>query len=488
MTHHREAASRRCFPISSLVVPPVAVALAFLAAMTALAVVGRLSGLQIPPATSARYARFRAVPQEAVNTGPPTARDALTLLQLGNAFTDALLHDALVPQIEAAAANASENLQTTRAGDLFRVAARILRLERSHETVDRWWPHIASLMPPADANLDHHLDVLQRVWSDGYADFGLTDGAAADLAAVQIDQPLGPFLEYLARSLGRLANERRAAGDTAAADACDALQAGMLKQWILAPGRAGMRILAAELLAEQLEKQDADADLAALAKDLRAWVATYREGVRQLPVDAVAGLSQTAFDGPAYERLSHRLAVLSWLGSAMIAAAAITLVLLPLWLVSDRRRMPPLAAVCAAGVVGMLISLAAASLWPRVWPNLPIRDFRSDFSSLRTVWIHPLLATAVVWTSAALLTIGLVRRFRTPGIPRARERLATGAAVGVWTWLLLSLVLMTAAAVYVEPARRALDGIQATAWGDEFTACAGPEADSLLGSLRAASP
>jgi len=482
------ASPARRFPRSAVALPLLGIALGALALVVALSVVGRFAPMQIPQRTHPRYRAFTEAPQAALSAGSPAARDAFSLILVADAFTDALRSDARLMSLDSQLVAGGADCQTTRADELYRLATRILRLERSHEPLERWWSHVQPLLPPADANADHHLDALWRVWSAAYADFGLSDGAAAELAAVRIGHPHGPLLQYLSPALGRVADERRARGDVDGAAKCETLRVAVLKAWTLAPGPAGLRLLAADLLAAALEQQprtDADQQI---ARDLRAWRAAYLDAARKLPVDFLSMQSDPAFDADAYRRALRRLAVLSWLSSAMIASAAAALVLLPLWLVSDRQRLPRLAPLSAVAAGCALLSIVAAAAWPSLWPALPLHDFRSDFSSLRYVWVHPLLATGLVWAAVFIGTFVVLRLRRAAPAPRVYERLGACAAAAAWTWLLLSVAVLISAVAFVEPARQAVDAANARARADEVAAIAGPQADALLNSLRAAQP
>jgi MFS family permease len=94
----------------------------------------------------------------------------------------------------------------------------------------------------------------------------------------------------------------------------------------------------------------------------------------------------------AHERLVTRVALTTWLASALLAAGVFALLLAPRWL---RRRDRRRSGFMLRAIVCVLLVTGAGLAWIHWWPDAVREDLRGDFSSLRYWWRHPFLAAGL---------------------------------------------------------------------------------------------
>ncbi|MBU0617102.1 MAG: hypothetical protein KKI02_05250, partial [Planctomycetes bacterium] len=275
---------------------------------------------------------------------PPEAREALALRQASRTLAGAMRGMVTPEELLPTMATAVNALNRSQVGRLQLAAARMWLLEQAGEPIESCWPSLRVFLEGMQhANLEHYQAALTRHWARAYQAAGLGPGTAYGLAEDLVGHEQGPFLQFLVPHLRRVIAERDAAGDTAAATACRSVLHSLLRHWVFEPGPAGLRLLAADLLAESLEA-DAGADQAAetqaIAQSLRRWRSTYHEAARGRPVATLDLHRKPALAPAAHERLVARVGLVTWLGSATLAAAIVALLCGWSWLGNraDERR------------------------------------------------------------------------------------------------------------------------------------------------------
>ncbi len=423
---------------------------------------------------------LQAAFDRANRTMPAEAREGFALRRASATLTDAMTGAAAAEKLLPTMSTAVNALSRSRVGRLQLAAARLWLLEQAGEPIASWWPALrVYLEGMRRANLEHCQAALTRHWAAAYQAAGLGPGTAYGLAEDLVGHPHGPFLQFFVPRLRRVIVEREQAGDIAAATTCRNVLHSLLRQWVLEPGSAGLRLLAADLLADSLEADAGDdvAETQALAQSLRRWRSAYREAARARPMATLDPHRKPALAPAAHERLVARVGLTTWLGSATLAAAIIALLFNWSWL-GDRPAVVHRARL-ALYVIGLSVIVTIGGiLWIHLWPESIHHDLRSDFSSLRYWWRHPFAAAGL--TLALLLAGGLVRRRAPAGGSRYAPRLG---AIAVGTWLVLAAMLWSSAWVG-EHARRDYERALRTAYEDPVAAVLGFDAESALAELR----
>lgn len=409
-------------------------------------------------------------------TMPAEAREGFALRRASATLTDAMTGAVAPEELLPAMSATVGGLSRPRVGRLQLAAARLWLLEQAGQPPERWWPALrVYLEGMRHADLEHCQAALTRHWAAAYQAAGVDPGTAYGLAEDLVGHPHGPFLEFFVPRLRRVIVEREQAGDAGAAAACRSALHGLLRQWVLEPGSAGLRLLAADLLADTLEADAAQNQ--ELAQSLRGWRAAYRLAARARPIATLDPHRKPALAPAAHERLVARVALTTWLGSATLAAAIVALLFGWAWLngphpVMSRTRLV-LYVIGSAAIV-----TAGGILWISLWPESTRHDLRSDFSSLRYWWRHPFGAAGL--TLAVLLVSGLVRRRAPGGGPRYAARVGAAAA---GTCLVLAALLWSSAWAG-ERARREYERALRAAHEDPVAAMLGSDAAGALSELR----
>jgi hypothetical protein len=409
------------------------------------------------------------------------AREALALRRASDTLTGAFTGMVEPEQLQSTVGTAVSALSKSRVGSLQQAAARMWLLERAGEPVENWWPSLrVSFEGMARANLAHYQQALVQHWAGAYEAVGIGPGTAYGLAEDLVGHPHGPFLQFFVERLRRVIHEREAAGDLSAAAACRKLLYRLLKQWAIEPGPAGLRLLAADLLADELETDAGAAtapEMQRIAQDLRAWRSAYRQAARRRPIATLAPHHQPAIAPAAYERLVARVALTTWLGSAALAVGVTALALAWTWLGAGRPVIHGRRVMLYAAIV-VLVVVGAALAWIQLWPDSVREDLRADFSSVRYWWRHPFVAAGLTLT--LVFVAGLLQRAPSGG---KSHFLAHAGAVAAAAWLMLAVVLWSSA-IAGESARRDYERATRAAHADEVAAMIGPDADRLLAGLR----
>ena len=239
---------------------------------------------------------------------------------------------------------------------------------------------------------------------------------------------------------------RRTADDDSA-EMCRLITWRLLRQWTLDPGPAGLRLLAADLLAKDLTRSGTNTTTATpnqLARQLRAWRERYHDN---------ADLSTTIKHGNIpllrphlgpdpepwkYRNLLGALSWLVWTASATCAAALATLVCLP-WCLSATFSMPRrymarifLCLIAATGI--LLIQI----IWNFLAPESLAVDLRR-LGSDELGWPRQSLAAAAV--TLAILCILAVARMDASAPRRASLGRITYAAARIWLTLSIATLI-----------------------------------------------
>lgn len=409
------------------------------------------------------------------------AREAFALRLASSTLTGALTGKVEPGQLQTTIADAVRTLSRSRVGRLQQAAARMWVLEQRGEPIENWWPTLRVFLEGMQrANLRHYQATLVQDWTRAYELVQFGPGTAYSLAEDLVGHRHGPFLQFFTTRLRRVIAERELAGDSAAVGTCRGVLYRLLRQWVLEPGPAGLRLLAAELLAENLN-DDAAAiratDEGALAGDLRAWRAACLEAARRRPIGLLDPHRKPTLAAQADERLLARVALTTWLAAATLTAAVMGIVLAWAWI---RRGGPVVRAggLLMRSLIVACVVLVGGSAWIWLWPDSVRGDLRGDFSRFQYWWRHPFLAAAL--TLALVLAAALLQR-----APEGRESrlVARLGAIAAGTWLMLALTLW-GSAIADEIARRGYERDTRAAYEDSVGAMAGADAEGLLTRLR----
>jgi hypothetical protein len=411
----------------------------------------------------------------------PEVREAWALRQASNALTEALTKRIGPEQLRADVAEATRALSRSQVGRLYQAAVRMWLLEQGGEPLEKWWSAVRPFLQGLDgAHFAHRQEALTRHWARAYESVGVGPGTAYGLAEDVVGHPHGPFLQFFTTHLRRIIDERRQAGDAAGAAICRRVLHGLLKQWVLERGPAGLRLLAADLLSADLEAEassETAADTKRLADELRSWRAAYRQAAQARPLAILDARPGPSVAPTAHERLLRRTVLMTWLASATATAGAVAVVLA--WAGLPRRRLAARGGrlILHAVVVAVLLTVAGL-VWIYGRPDAVRADLRADFSSLRYWWRHPFVAAGL--TLGLLLIAAVLQRRVTDGKSPWLARVGLAAAA---TWLVLAAALW-GSAIAGERARRGYERAARAAREDAIATTIGPRSEQALAALR----
>ncbi len=411
----------------------------------------------------------------------PRALAAYRLQQASKALTAALTGTcdaaALANRLDAALAGPVPS----QLGRLQRAAARLWEVQQAGAPPAQQWPAVRTYLEGIErADFAHFEQDLATSLAAQYRAAGIGPGTACVLAQWAIGSDHGPFLEWFTENLDRLIRERAAAGDAAAAETCRRVRNRLLRQWVLDPGPATLRLLAADLLADSLERDETAPEApSGLRRSLRQWRGRYRSAIARRPLAALAAYRKPALAPRESETLVARAALTVWLAAALVVAALAAVVTAP-GLLRRREGDGDARRAIVTGFVAAGAVLVAGLVWIGARPEQIRADFRADFSALRYWPVSPLLAGGL--TAALLLVASRVTR----GAGKRRAQRLGGVAAGAW---LLLAVALWAAAIASDAARRDYEQATAVACRDPIVAVLGEsEATGLLAPLRAWQP
>ncbi len=462
--------------------------------------------------------------QKAGGDAPLAVQEGLLLAKLANQFTAGRHHPEVVSTWRDETARQLATLRRSQLGRLQQAAMRMLELEQAQRPMDLWWFMLKPFLGGLErASFDHFQAEVLAYTAATLETAGLSPGTAAQLAYGRQRFPHGPFLEYFVRRL-EAAGDQAARQDPSGPESCRLIVQGLLRQWILAPGPAELRVLAARLLAEDLERRgrgpatasatQADQGVPAqsavpsnLAADLRAWVARYRASVqaRPAPVSLLWLETEPLLAPAAHDRLVKWLGLCAWLLLPLGVFTVAGLACGWYWALGAARSWNWRAAFLYGGLVTLAMLVGGT-----VWVNAAYHQLYAEFRGAeRTTvllpheWISAGLALAGLLLAVLLplrrpapaplpvmarkLGLSATSPKASPTGPASRPRLARLAAIAAAAWLLLAVALL-ACAKFAERSRANFEREVAASVQRGDPALADPAADRLLDGLRAWTP
>ncbi len=431
--------------------------------------------------------------EQALRTARPTlagpAREGLVLSAMSSNFVRTLHEPNEIAAVLQASYADAVTLRQTQVGRLLLGALVLRRMEADGTPVEQRWPNLEPYLAGLEhQSFDHFLPEAVDALGNVLARLGLSPGTARQDALNLVAYEHGPFLQYLIPHLQHLAAQTRAAGNEAAADTCEHLARRLLRDWVVAPGPTGLRLLAADLLAGMLvapantvaaPNPPGDPATTEIAQLCRAWREAFRTRAVTLPLPPMPlRLNDEPVAAPASAQLQEHFVLAWWLaaGSAGVAVLAIAAYVLSLTTTNLVKPGWGKIVLAVAPAVGFLI---AGWITCRVAPGL-VHDelLRGSTAHLRTRL--PLVAPVVAGTLAVVGAALLARTVR----PGARWRPSLAFVTGL-TWLALATLLVPAA-LAAERDRRAYDAALAAPLEEQTRAIADPSA--LLAALQAWKP
>ena len=343
------------------------------------------------------------------------------------------------------------------------------------------WPLVEPYLTGLDrVDLAHHLPAALQFWQRVYIACGLGPGTAARVTLLRDGLAHNGALPVIVTQLRALQQSLTDAGQTADAELVRRVRLRLLRQWTLDPAPAGLRLLAADLLAEDLAlAADATGQPAPpLVLALTEWRRAYHAAADARPVSSF-DLARQPTPCPTEERrLVGAVHTLLLLAGILFAAAPIAILTLgPTARHADRTVWWQ--AVCTSGLILVLTILAS-------------RTIDTDYSTARAdlrrplVWTDPASWPVVpqVALAATLIALGggaILLRFT--GRPW-RARLG---AVALCVWLLHAAVALPWA-YHADHRRGQWEQALAAALPDEARALLGPASVHWLEPLRTWEP
>lgn len=410
------------------------------------------------------------------------ALEGWALISNSDAFVEALHHPDRLSEVRDTAERNVELLRHTAFGRVQLAALRMLELERDEVPVERWWPQLEGDVASLEAaDLSHFLPEFLAGESAIYQRYGLDAVNADRLAQHRFTGTHGPLVQYFVGHARRLAAARRAAGDEAGATSCEHLAQRLLRQFVLDSAPAGLRLLAADLLADQL---DAAAAQATLVQKLRAWRQAYHvQTDATAPAPALLDLGDHPPPDDAAQTFARGLAATVWAVAGLPAVGIVALLFAAPWI----RAAPPAHPKWRPWIQGMIATLliivigwAVVSGLPRLVSDDLRRAAAGETEDVGLPRLPILAASVALLLTGTVAGIGQLQRPRKSWFARAGR---SAAAI----WLLLS----AAALIHVGVLRRAQHAFAsrpALSLTEQVRAIADPNADGLLDDLRVWEP
>lgn len=410
----------------------------------------------------------------ALRTATPAARDGWQFREASRIFTataigrrsPARLEDDLLRQVR----DASSGF-----GQVQQAAARLWVLEAGGSQPDAGHAEVAMLLDSAlERGMPHEMQAVTRLWAGVYEHLGLGAASSRAQATFDLGHPHGPMLQYFAPRVRAMAAALDAAGRSEEANAMRGGLLRVLRELVLEPGPVGIRLLAADLLADALvsladsESGQPDArssSARSLAADLRDW----RQAVR----GELAARSSSVLvlgNGPAYVKEAHdgavfRVLLTRFLRPAAIVSGVAAVAFAVFWLRRTARPalrdvLVPTGLAAAIGVVGWL----SGGVWAGGVAGAPHDVFRTPDDA-------GLFAHAYPWVVAA----GVLAALTAVAMPWRRGWSARLGAVGTLVCFAAGLLLAIAA----QSALRSLDGYEQIDADDPLAALGFEDAGAL---------
>ena len=469
----KRPASSRKQPRNILVAVSILIGMLLLGALATTQAIRFQERLPEQKAVSIASAEYRVAFERANRALSTQARDALALKWSSEILTDVLTSDSPPDQWKTRLNRYTGVVRESQVGRLQQVAARLWLAEQADEPIENWWPATRTYLEGLEhANLSHHGRDLVTAWTTAYESLGFGPGTARNLAEREFAHPHGPFLQFIIPRLGQIAAERETAGDAPSAATARGVARRLLKTWVLEPGPPGLRLLAADLLSNEIEHAEKT-----LAANLRDWRAAYVERTRPLPVAFLDVRRNPARAPEQHARLARRVVLVSWLKWSLIVAAALAILSSWWWIrednpASSRARRGLVCAILAA------IVLCCGLAWVHAYPESVRADLRADFSSMYYWPAHPFLAGGL--TLGLVLAAGVLQLRAAGGQSRLVARCG---AIAAGTGLLLS-VLLWGGALAGERARHDYEHATRAAAEELAVTPGGAESERLLDDLR----
>jgi hypothetical protein len=378
---------------------------------------------------------------------------------------------------------------STHASRLLVAAVLMAQAESDGRTPEQRWlaikPYIESgaTAPYAHFSVASHAAMAQL-----YREFLVGDGTAASLADTG-SEAYTTFLQFFIPRLRVIAEQRSAAGDAAGAELCRKTGRRLLREWTLEPGRVGTRLVAADLLARELE---GDPSCAKLVESLRAWRKSYRDSARQRPTPVLAaGGDEPDLCSAEHAALVGSVATSVWLFVATTVAGLAALALswallrgfavLCDWRIFALGGLVAIATTVSAGIVirdgGPAVGDDLRGLMIRVTTPTLAKPKRSD--PFAPVYRAQLPWAAAGWTVAVLAAGGLL------GAALYRRNRLAGAAGALGIGWLLIAVAWTVQSAWGSVRVNRYESALADAYRKGvYAAVAGDSAEALLAPLR----
>ncbi len=415
-------------------------------------------------------------------------REGRILLILSDHVTQALHEPERIPLLLDDARQGMAMLRRSDLGRLHVATLVILQLQDEGAAPKLWWPAVQRYLGGLDnASFDHYMPAYVAAESALYERYGVAAGSAQALVLAGSAGAHGPFLQVFTQQMATVRVALRDAGEVETAAMCRRLVRRLLRAFLLESAPAGLRLIAADLLATEIEAhtEEATAVEHEIAAKCRAWRAAYHGSaagmsVAPMPV-RVTDVPMPTETGGA---LGTRLLLATWLAAAAAAVALFTIATAGVWLlrpeVSGDRIRPGLAVamVSAALILGVgWLLLGIAPGWGHS-EILRINEWGSDRPQARplgTPW-WPIVAAVV---GLGVLLVGRIAVQKVTA-----WRLLVPPA---WLWLALA-VLLLAVTWSTERAREAHDEFLARPLDAHTEAVADPDHAGLLADLRAWKP
>jgi len=423
---------------------------------------------------------LRTAQTKPLRSGSPEVLAAQDLRLLSFSLAKATHDDGELSRLRGVISARVAAIRTPQLGRLQQAALMMLVLERTDTPIATWWTSLEPILRGLDeASFAHHQRELEDAWTRSHENIGLGPATSRRMAQALCGSPHTAFLQVFVPRIQKVIDEREAVGDAKTATMLQRIAFRLLKTWVLEPGPPGVRLLAAELLREQLHDRK-DASENAIASNLETWRESYRESVRRLPADVFAYAGGPVLTPMQHDRLAERLALSTWtLGAALAASIpALALVVVCIWTGrGERLGLGTWATSTFAALTVMLCGL----LWIHLRPESIWHDLRSDGDGIRYWWRHPFIAAAVAL--AALFAGGVVARRRAEG----GTRLTSWAATALLSWCILATSLI-GTGLTAEHARVRYEQADAPRAVDPIKTLGGAQADKLLDGVRAWQP
>lgn len=217
---------------------------------------------------------------EMFKSAKPEAREGRAFWELAGDVSRAIAPNAKTTQISNNRVQAALAATSSQLGRLLAAGAVFAVAENEGRTPEQVWaavrPYLEGLATARFARFEPaHEAFLASVFHVGAVQSGTARQLASEMA-----EAYTPFLQYFVDKLNKCAAERLTAGDAAAAELCRKIKLRLLRDCTLEPGRAGTRLLAADLLGRELAGEPAAKPAVdAIAK----WRKAYRMAARANP-------------------------------------------------------------------------------------------------------------------------------------------------------------------------------------------------------------